>query len=166
MFASFDAPHLYAEKQMRNVFSLALVLGMVVCAPTLGAQAGSPNTSPGTVSRVTLIRIKPGHADMFWQDVRQHSLPIWEEQKKRGLITDYSVSTKTTTENSDDWNVALVVSYKNWAALDTFGPRNDSLTRVHYGSAEARTAANNARIAHADIISSFLIRNQTVNPWK
>jgi len=103
---------------------------------------------------------------MFWQDVRQHSLPIWEEQKRRGLITDYSVSTKSTTENPADWNVAIVVSYKNWGTLDGFGPRNDSVTRAHYGSVEARTAAALARIPHAEVMSSMLLRNQTVNPWK
>ena len=151
---------------MRKVFSLSMVLGMVLCASELGAQAGSPNTTPGTVSRVTLLRINPGHAAMFWQDVRQHSLPIWEEQKRRGLITNYAVSTKTTTESPTDWNVALVVTYKNWATLDSFGPRNDSLTRAHYGSPEARTAAATARIPHADVVSSFLIRDQTVNPWR
>jgi len=67
---------------MRKITSLSMVLGMVLCAPLLGAQAGSPNTTPGTVSRVTLLRINPGHGDMFWQDVRQHALPIWEEQKR------------------------------------------------------------------------------------
>jgi hypothetical protein len=151
---------------MRKVFSLSMVMGIVLCAPLLGAQAGSPNTTPGTVTRVTLLRINPGHGDMFWQDVRQHSLPIWEEQKKRGLITNYSVSTKTTTENATDWNVALVVSYKNWGTLDGFGARMDTLTRAHYGSAEARTAAGMARIPHANVVSSFLIRDQTVNPWR
>ncbi len=103
---------------------------------------------------------------MFWQDVRQNSLPIWEEQKRRGLITDYSVATKTTTEVPEDWNVAITVSYKNWGTLDSFGPRADSLTLRHYGTPAARTAANMARIQHGQIVASFLIRNQTVNPWR
>jgi len=151
---------------MRIAVSLSIVLGLAAYAPTLGAQAGSANTTPGTVSRVTLIRINPGHGDMFWRDVREHSLPIWEEQKKRGIIVDYAVSTKSTTEDPNDWGVAFVVSYKNWGALDTFGSRNDSLTRAHYGSVDARTAAQMARIPHAQVVSSFLIRNQTVNPWR
>ena len=151
---------------MRIAVSLSMVLGLAVYAPTLEAQAGSANTTPGTVSRVTLLRINPGHGDMFWQDVRQHSLPIWEEQKKRGIIVDYSVSTKSTTEEPNDWSVAFVVTYKNWGALDTFGSRNDSLTRGHYGSVDARSAAQTARIAHAQIVSSYLMRDQTVNPWR
>ena len=151
---------------MRKLLSLSIVLGIVLCAPVLGAQAGSPNTTAGTVTRVTLLRINPGHASQFWQDVRQHSLPIWEEQHRRGLITHYSVSTKTTTENDSDWSVAFTVSYKNWAVLDSFGARNDSVTRAHYGSVDARTAAGLARNAHAQVVSSFLVRDQTVNPWK
>lgn len=103
---------------------------------------------------------------MFWQDLRQNSLPIWEEQKKRGLITAYSVSTKSTTENPADWNAALVVSYKNWGSLDGFGARNDSVTLRHYGTAAARTAAAQARIAHSQVMASFLTRDQTVNPWR
>jgi hypothetical protein len=151
---------------MRKVPLLSIALATALCAPALSAQAGSANTTPGEVTRVTLVRIFPGHGDMFWQDVRQNSLPIWLEQKKRGLITDYSVSTKITTDDPKDWNVAFTVSYKNWGTLDGFGARNDSVTLGHYGTAAARTAANMARIQHAEIVSSFLIRNQTVNPWR
>ncbi|MEO8576080.1 MAG: hypothetical protein ABI556_05240 [Gemmatimonadales bacterium] len=151
---------------MRKLSLLSIALATVLCAPALQAQAGSPNTTPGAVTRVTLVRIIPGHADMFWQDVRQNGLPIWQEQKKRGLITDYSVATKTTTDDPKDWNVAISVSYKNWATLDTFGARNDSVTLGHYGTAAARTDANMARIQHGETVSSFLIRNQTVNPWR
>ena len=151
---------------MRKVSLLSIALATVLCAPALEAQAGSPNTTPGAVTRVTLVRIIPGHGNMFWQDIRQNSLPVWEEQKRRGLIADYSVATKTTTDDPKDWNVAIMVSYKNWAALDSFGARNDSVTLGHYGTAAARTAANMARIEHSEIVSSFLIRNQTVNIWR
>ena len=93
--------------------SAALLTG-----PSVSAQVGSPNTTPGPVTRVILIRITPGHADAFWQDVRQHLKPVYEEYKRRGIITDYTVATKSTTEKPDDWNVVLTLSYANWAAFD------------------------------------------------
>lgn len=130
------------------------------------AQVGSPNTTPGPVTRVTLIRITPGHADAFWQDARQHLKPIYEEYKRRGIITDYSVSTKSTTENRDDWNVVLTASYANWAALDNLGSRTDPVTIAHYGTAAQRTAAATARLMHGTTVSSFLVRGQTINDWK
>lgn len=145
------------------LFSIALATAL--CAVPALAQPGSPHTTPGAVMRVTRVRIMPGHFDMFWQDVRQNLLPIWEEQKRRGLITDYAVSTKSTTETPDDWNVSIRISYKNWATFDNFTPRNDSVTLAHYGTAAARTAAGNARLAHGTTVSSYLARSQTVNPW-
>lgn len=145
---------------------LATVLGMVLCASALGAQAGSPNMTAGSLTRVTLLRINPGQADMFWQDVRQHSLPILEEQKKHGLILGYSVSTKSTADSEDDWSVALFVTYKDWATLDTFSARSDSISRAHYGTVEARAAAAAARLPYAVVVQSLLMRNQTINPWR
>lgn len=40
------------------------------------------------------------------------------------------------------------------------------VTMAHYGTAAARTAAGNARLAHGTTVSSYLVRNQTVNPWR
>jgi hypothetical protein len=141
--------------------ALALTLGS---APAFAQQ--SPNTTPTTVTRVVLIRVKPGHNDQFWADVRQHLKPIYDEEKRQGILTNWSVATKSTLDNADDWGVALVLTYANWAALDNLGPRTDPITLAHYGSAANRTAAGSARIEHGTIVASFLTRDQTVNPWK
>ena len=143
------------------VAALAL---MLCAAPALAQQ--SPNTTPGGVTRVTLVRIKPGHADAFWADVRQHQKPIVDEQKRQGIISGYSVGTKSTLENPDDWGVVFTITYPNWATLDNLQARNDPITLAHYGSAANRTAAANARNEHSTVVASFLVREQTVNPWK
>ena len=140
-------------------------LALMLCAAPAFAQQ-SPNTTPGTVTRVVLIRIKPGHGDPFWADVRQHLKPIYDEEKRQGLLTNYTVATKSTLDNPDDWSVALTLTYPNWAALDTFTSRADPITLAHYGSAANRTAAANARIEHGTTVASFLVRDQTINPWK
>jgi hypothetical protein len=149
---------------MHKRFAVAALALMLCAAPTFAQQ--SPNTTPGTVTRVTLVRIKPGHGDPFWADVRQHLKPVLDEEKRQGLLTDYSVATKSTLDNPDDWNVVLTQTYPNWAALDTFTSRADPITLAHYGSAANRTAAGNARIEHGTTVASFLVRDQTINPWK
>ena len=149
---------------MHKPLALAALALAITAAPALAQQ--SPNTTPTTVTRVNLIKIKPGHADPFWADMRQHLKPIYDEQKRQGLLADYSFGTKSTTDSPDDWNVVLTLTYPNWAALDTFTSRSDPITLAHYGSAANRTAANLARIDHGMIVASFLVRNQTVNPWK
>lgn len=150
---------------MHKRIAVAALALMLSAAPAL-AQPGSPNTTPGTVTRVVLVRIKPGHADPFWADVRQHLKPIWDEQKRLGILTNYTVATKSTLDNPDDWNVASTFTYANWAALDNLASRTDPITLAHYGSAANRTAANLARLDHSMVVASFLVRDQTVNPWK
>ncbi len=141
----------------------ALALAMFA-APALAQQ--SPNMTPTTVTRVVLVRIKPGHTDPFWADVRQHLKPIYDEEKRQGMLSNWSAATKPTQDSPEDWNVVLTLTYPNWAALDTFTTRADAVTLAHYGSAANRTAAGNARIEHVTIVANFLVRDQTVNPWK
>jgi hypothetical protein len=150
---------------MQKRISLAALALTLYASPAV-AQQGSPNTTPGTVTRVILVRIKPGHSDQFWADVRQHQLPVVTEQKRQGILTDFNVSTKSTTENQDDWNVAFTLTYPNWAALDNLASRTDPITLAHYGSAANRTTAAMSRLEHSTTVASFLVRDQTVNPWK
>jgi hypothetical protein len=149
---------------MHKRLALAALGLALSSAPALAQQ--SPNTTPGTVTRIVLVRINPGHGDQFWQDVRQHLKPIYDEEKRQGLLSNWSVATKPTQDGPQDWNVALALTYPNWAALDTFTSRADVITLAHYGSAANRTAANNARIEHGSVVANFLVRDQTVLPWK
>lgn len=149
---------------MRKHFPLAALALMLSAAPALAQQ--SPNTTPTTVTRVILIHIKPGHGDQFWADLRQHGKPIYDEEKRQGILTNYTVATKSTVEHPEDWNVALTLTYPNWAALDTFLSRTDPITLAHYGSAANRTAAGLARVEHSTVVGNILVRDQTLLPWK
>lgn len=152
---------------MRKKLLLPLIgITAILAAQSASAQMGSPNTTPGAVVRVSQIRIKPGRTDAFWADMRQHLVPIYEKYKASGIISDYTISTKATTEGDDDWNVSIGLLYPNWAALDTFTARTDPIALAHYGSAANRTAATMARLENGVIVNSYLIRRQTVNPWK
>lgn len=147
-------------------FDKLLAAGTIAFALAAVPAAAQTHTTPGAVMRVTTIDIKPGMNDAFWTDMRQNSKPIWEEQKKQGLISNYSVATKSTTDSPEDWDVTLTFTYPNWATLDTFGARNDPITLKHYGTAEKRTAAGRARTDYSRVVQSFLVRAQTVNDWK
>ena len=148
----------------RTILLAAAITALTAAAAN--AQAGSPNTTPGAVVRVIHVRIKPGRADAFWQDMRQNLKPIYDAEKAAGIITDYVISTKSTSAGPNDWGVSIQLVYPNWAAFDNLTPRTDPITLAHYGSAANRTAAGNARSENGETIESFLVRRQTVNPWK
>ncbi len=144
----------------------AIALALMLSAVPAFAQQGSPNTTPTTVTRVVLYRIKPGHGDHFWADLRQHGKPVWDEMKRQGVLTDYAVATKSTLDSPDDWNVRVAFTIPNWAAIDNIGSRIDQITLAHYGSAANRSAADIARLEYSTVVASFLVRDQTLNAWR
>jgi hypothetical protein len=151
---------------MRNPSATLLATFLTIAAALpMSAQAPTPNTTPGAVVRVVHIRIKPGRADAFWADMRQNVKPVWDAEKAAGIISDYIVATKSTTEGPNDWGVSFQLVYPNWASLDNLASKTDPITLAHYGSAAKRTAAANARLENAETVASFLTRRQTVNPW-
>ena len=150
--------------RLSHLVSLAVVSALST-APAV-AQQGSPNTTPTTVTRIVLIRIKTGRASEFWKDVRQNLKPIYDEEKRRGVIVEWSMATKVTTDNENDYGVVLRLTYKNFGALDSLTPLTDPITLAHYGTVEKRTTANNARGDNGTVVQSFLLRDATVNEWK
>jgi hypothetical protein len=144
---------------MKKVPLFVLLVLFALTSLPLFAQE---NFTEGPISRIVLIHIKAGHFTEFWNGVRQNLKPIFEEYKKQGVISDYHFFTKASTENPEDWNVGINLTYKNYAALDDLASRTDPITLKFYGSREARAAANLKSTEHSTIVSSFLIR--TVDP--
>jgi hypothetical protein len=101
---------------MRKRITVVVFLVAVLSASLGFAQ--NPNYDVGAVWRVTYMHLKPGMGDVFWNDFRQHIKPVLDEQKKQGLISDYKAFINPTTNQPNDWDVALAVLYPSWASLD------------------------------------------------
>lgn len=140
-----------------SALPLTLLLAIPL-APVAGQQMATAPVRVTTtaVSRVTLYRILPGQNAAFNRDVLENLIPIYEEYKKAGLIVDYMVFSKATTESAEDWNVGVTLTYANFAGLDNLFTRTDATTLKHYGTAEKRTAAGAARNQLRVVASSFL----------
>ena len=152
-------------KRTITTFFFASLLAIGVHAQTATTP---PATTPGNVSRITYIDILPGKGNDHTIHLRTNQVPILEEQKKQGLIVSYGFFTKTSTEGPGDWDLGLVVTYKNYAeALDPNPERAakfDAIGLKHYGSAEARTKANDAANAMRTVVRGYLVRGVTFNP--
>lgn len=143
------------------------------CLFAIGAQAQSAAptpeaTTPGNVSRVTYYDILPGKGNDNMMHIRTNQVPILEEQKKQGLIVSYGFFTKTSTDGPGDWDLGLVVTYKNYAETLDPNPERaakfDAITLKHYGTAEARTKANDATNTMRTVVRGYLVRGITFNP--
>jgi hypothetical protein len=141
---------------MRKVL-LAAILAATLLA-TIPAFAQSPNFDPGPVWRVTYFHIKSGQGDAFWKDFRENGKPIFEEFKKAGLILDYKIFTNPVTDHPGDWNVAISVSYPNYAALDQLAAKGATIAIKHFGSRDAALASAKKQDDIREVIASHLAR--------
>jgi hypothetical protein len=99
----------------RNALAFAALLSLFCLASTCLAQE-APYTE-GNVWGITLVRVKPGMLD----DYLKNLIGAWkkenEQAKKEGLVLSYKVI-GAPAANKDDWNLMLMVEFKNMAALD------------------------------------------------
>ena len=148
-----------------SIFCLFL---FAIAASAQTASPTPPATTAGNVTRVTYFDVLPGKTNEFTTFIRTHTVPIMEEQKKQGLILSYGYFTKPTTDGPGDWDLGLLVTYKNYAdAVDFSAERNakfDAIGLAHYGTADARTKANDSLIGMRTVVSSELVRALTFNP--
>ena len=141
---------------MRKALLTTLLAATLLAA--FPAFAQSPNFDPGPVWRVTYYHIKSGQADAFWKDFRDHTKPIFEEFKKAGYISDYKLFTNPVTDHPGDWNVAISISYPNYAALDQLAAKAATIVNKHFGSREAALASAKQQDDIREVIASHLAR--------
>ena len=141
---------------MRKALLTATFIAILLTA--IPACAQNPNFEPGPVWRVTYYHIKSGQGDAFWKDFRENTKPIFEEFKKAGLISDYKAFTNPVTDNPGDWNVAISISYPNYAAFDQLATKGATIVNKHFGTRDAAIAAGKKLDEVRDVIASHLAR--------
>ena len=138
--------------------ALLTAIFIVILLTAIPACAQNPNFEPGPVWRVTYYHIKPGQGDAFWKDFRENTKPIFEEFKKAGFISDYKVFTNPVTDHPNDWNVAISISYPNYAAFDQLAAKGASIANKHFGSREAAIASGKKLDDVREVVASHLAR--------
>ena len=116
----------------------------------------------GGVTRVTLVQILPGHFNAFMDDLKNNIKPIWEAQKKAGLIESYNLFLNTTKANADDWDIGFSLGYKNFAALDGLAQKVLDLRMKQYGDKSKEQQVIDKRVQNVRVVASILTREITL----
>jgi len=97
------------------------------------ASADERPYTQGNVVVVAGVRTEYGH----FLDYLKFLATTWKQQqeaaKKAGLIVSYQVL-RAQPHGSDDADIYLVTTYKNWAALDDLDSKSDVIATQVYGS--------------------------------
>ncbi|HEY1127982.1 MAG TPA: hypothetical protein VGF12_01140 [Roseateles sp.] len=116
-------------------FRHILLATTLLLAAALPAIAQDKPYKEGTVWSVSFIKVKPGMFDVYMRDLASARKQLMAEAKKQGLI----VSEKMLSGSSmgqGDWDLMLMVEYKNWAAFDGLSDKFDAIALKTVGTEE------------------------------
>jgi hypothetical protein len=116
----------------------------------------------GPIWQVTLIRVKPTQFDAYLTSLRANTKTIYDEMKKEALILDYKVFLNTTKHDPQDWDIAIGVQYKNFAALDGLTAKGETVRDKILGSKQAAQQIGEKRVEMREIVSTMLLREVTL----
>jgi hypothetical protein len=119
------------QKRFASAFA---VVCLAVVTTTAIAQT-RPYTE-GPVVNVAAIRTAYGMSDEYLKWLAGPWKQEQEAMKKAGLILNYEVL-MVEPRGENDADIYLVITYKNWAALDGLADRTDPISKQVYGSLEA-----------------------------
>ena len=153
ILAPFQLLPTLEEIPMKKLYGLAIFLSLL--APALLAQE---HYTEGPVWRIQLIRVKPNQFDAYLTTLRQSTKPLIEEQKKQGTIVDYKIFLKQTKNSPEDWDIAVAIEYKNFAAMDGLAAKGEAARDKILGGKQAAQQLGEKRAEIREIISSELLQ--------
>jgi hypothetical protein len=133
------------EESVMNKHCLA-AFAASLCFVTASATVSADDHaySEGPVVNVASIRTLEGKFDDYMAWLSTTWKKMQEESKKRGYIVDYEVLT-VEARGPDDPDIYLVITYKNWAALDGAIAKGDEISKAVEGSLEAANRSQSER---------------------
>jgi len=142
------------------VTAFSVVAGYVGAQSSSSGSSGAPYTE-GPVWDVTMVKTKPGLDDDYLKGIAQTFKGVMEEQKKQGIIMDYKVLLGDAADRND-FNILLMVEYKNMAAFDGLREKTDPIMSKVMGSEDAQRQLAVKRLDVREILGTKTMREVTL----
>ena len=139
---------------MRAFLRVLCVLALIGTGSAAFSQQYYTN---GGVRRVVKYRILPGKTADFYKWIG-FAPKVLGAEKDAGLIQDFYFLHSTEFVGPDKYDVVLVISYKDMAALDAASQGARAVTDKVYGSPEKRAEWAKLGEESSEVVSSELIR--------
>jgi len=122
----------------------------------LAAQTGFGQEKPykeGSVWTVTFVKVKPGMVDTYLRDLGANRKKLMEQAKKDGLILSERLLSGDAT-GREDFDLILMVEFKNWAAFDGLSDKFRALAEKMVGSEDKQMQMMTKRTEVREIVGT------------
>jgi hypothetical protein len=151
---------------MRKQRVLGICLG--VCLLLLGASLYAQMVRPthdGTVWELSFIRVKPGMNPAYDKYLATEWKKEQDALKTAGIIMSYQVI-GTEAHSPSDWNLLLMVEFKDLATLEANQDKADALLEKMFGGDEKVMQGYKDRSEIREVVGTRLGRQIILEPKK
>ena len=145
-----------------------LGVGLAVCLLLLGvsvyAQMVRP-THPGTVWELSFIHVRPGMDTAYEKYLASDWRKEQETLKAAGIILSYKVI-EAESHAPNDWDLMLMVEYKDLATLEQNEDKADALLQKMFGGDEKVMQGYKERSEIREVLGTRLAREIILEPKK
>ena len=146
---------------MKKYLILAITAALLTAwAGLSSAQSDAPYTE-GPVWQITLVKTKYGMSDDYLKGLARTFKGTLDEAKKQNLILDYKILLGDAA-NPQDFDIMLMTSSKNMAALDNAREKFDPIARKIEGNPDEQRATATKRLEIREILGGKLMREITL----
>jgi hypothetical protein len=145
----------------RILISLLVVL-VLALSVVVFAQVNRPYRN-GSVWQISFIQMKPGMDTAYLNYLTGDWKRENEALKKDGQILSYKVIT-TEGHTSTDWNIMLMIEYKDLATMEANEAKADNLAQTVIGTDEKQMQGYRDRLQIREVMGTRLAREIVLEP--
>ena len=140
---------------MKTRILLLIVLLVIVFSANSFAQERT--YTAGSAWTVSFVQVKNGMGRDYLNSLKTTWKAVQDEGIKQGLILSYKIFDGTAS-NPDDWQIMLMVEYKNMAAMEGNEDKWDAISKKVVGSEEDQKKLRDIRMNMRSMYGTKLMR--------
>lgn len=148
----------------QRVLAICLSVCLLLLGASLYAQMVRP-THEGTVWILNFIKVKPGMGPAYAKYLASDWKKEQEALKSAGMILSYKVI-ETESHSPTDWDLMLMVEYKDLATLEANEDKADALLDKMFGGDEKVMQGYKERSEIREVLGTRLAREIILEPKK
>ena len=136
---------------------ILLLIVLLVIASSASSFAQERTYKDGSAWTVSFVQVKNGMGTDYLNSLKTTWKVVQDEGIKQGLIVSYKIF-EGTAANPDDWQIMLMVEYKNLASMDGNDDKWDAIQKKVVGSEEDQKKLRDMRVNMRTMYGTKLMR--------
>ena len=150
--------------QTQRILGMSFVVSLLLLGASVYAQVTRP-THEGTVWTLSFIHVKPGMNSAYDKYLASDWKKMEDGLKAAGITLSYKVIT-TEAHSPTDWDLMLMVEYKDMASLEANEDKADALLQKMFGGDEKVMQGYKDRSEIREVIGTRVAREVILEPKK